>query len=331
MKSLSFRMAQKSVEAGLSALEIYNKPICGYREESFAILMTNAYETLFKAKIIRDNNERINSIYQYENKVRKNGKKSRRLTIKRSRLNNPITISLQDCSKKLLRQNLITKNISDNIEILIEIRNNSIHLFNDNELLRQKVYLICAANIKNFVALVDDWFPRIRISKYNFFVTPLNFSIIPSKKELLRLTEAQRLFSDYIDIMSSTQDKNDKYDAVTRIEVKFVKSDGDNTILVKRAKEGKPLNIEFSEEKIKEIYPNTYKQIVKKIKEKRPDIKQGSIFNKVMRKLKDGEKCCKNRFLNPDNPKSNCQTFYSDDYVELFIEEFDKERNQDEF
>ena len=102
MRSLSFRMAQKSVEAALSALEIYNKPICGYREESFAILMTNAYETLFKAKIISDNKEKINSIYQYENKFRKNGKRSKRLTIKRSRLNNPITISLQNCSTRLL-------------------------------------------------------------------------------------------------------------------------------------------------------------------------------------------------------------------------------------
>ena len=46
-----------------------------------------------------------------------------------------------------------------------------------------------------------------------------------------------------------------------------------------------------------------------------------------MRKLKESEKCCKNRFLNPDNPKSNCQTFYSDDYVDLFIEEYDKEKD----
>ena len=104
MRSLSFRMAQKSIEAALSALEIYNKPICGYREESFSILMTNAYETLFKAKTIKDHNEKIKSIYQYENKFRKNGRKAKRLTIKRSRLNNPITISLQDCTKRLLQQ-----------------------------------------------------------------------------------------------------------------------------------------------------------------------------------------------------------------------------------
>ena len=324
MRSLSFRMAQKSVEAALSALEIYNKPICGYREESFAILMTNAYETLFKAKIISDNKEKINSIYQYENKFRKNGKRSKRLTIKRSRLNNPITISLQNCSTRLLDKNHITKNISNNIEILVEVRNNSIHLFSENELLRQKIYLICAASIKNFVTLVNDWFPSIGIEKYNFFVTPLNFSTLPTQKELARLTDAQKLFSDYIDIMSSTQDKNDRFDAVTKIEVKFVKSSGDDTILVRRAKEGKPLNIEFSEEKIKEIYPYTYKQIVNKIIEKRPDIKRDAYFNMVMKRLKEKEKCCKNRYLNPDNPKSSCQTFYSNDYIDLFIEEYGK-------
>ena len=324
MRSLSFRMTQKAIEAALSALEIYNKPICGYREESFAILMTNAYETLFKAKLISENNEKINSIYQYENKFRKNGKRSKKLTIKRSRLNNPITIGLQDCTKRLLQQNKITKNISNNIEILIEVRNNSIHLFSDNELLRQKIYPICAANIKNFVALVDEWFPKNNISRYNFFVTPLNFSVVPTEKELAKLTDAQKLFSDYIDIMSSTQDKNDRFDAVTKIEVKFVKSSGDDTVLVRRAKEGKPLNIEFSEEKIKEIYPYTYNQIVDKIKEKQPDIKRGKWFNEVMKKLKSKEKCCKNRYLNPDNLKSSCQTFYSNDYIDLFIEEYNK-------
>jgi hypothetical protein len=44
----------KSVGAALSAIEIYNKPDFKYREETFAILMINAWELLLKAKIIKD-------------------------------------------------------------------------------------------------------------------------------------------------------------------------------------------------------------------------------------------------------------------------------------
>ena len=44
MERLSSRLAKKSLNATLSALEIYNKPDSKYREESFCILMINAYE-----------------------------------------------------------------------------------------------------------------------------------------------------------------------------------------------------------------------------------------------------------------------------------------------
>jgi len=41
-------LLDKSVNSMLSAIEIYNKPNFSYREETFAILATNAIELLFK-------------------------------------------------------------------------------------------------------------------------------------------------------------------------------------------------------------------------------------------------------------------------------------------
>ncbi len=43
-------LLDKSVQAAISAIEIYNKPDFKYREESFSILMVNAWELLLKAK-----------------------------------------------------------------------------------------------------------------------------------------------------------------------------------------------------------------------------------------------------------------------------------------
>lgn len=45
-------LLEKSVHAALSAIEIYNKPDFKYREESFYILMVNAWELLLKARIL---------------------------------------------------------------------------------------------------------------------------------------------------------------------------------------------------------------------------------------------------------------------------------------
>lgn len=83
MEKLSYRLAKKSLNATLSALEIYNKPDSKYREESFCILMINAYEILFKAKILSDNEDKIKSLYIYENKKGKKDKVLKQKVIKK--------------------------------------------------------------------------------------------------------------------------------------------------------------------------------------------------------------------------------------------------------
>jgi len=44
----------------LAAIEVYNKPIFEYREETYAILAVNAWELLLKARILQiDNNKTL--------------------------------------------------------------------------------------------------------------------------------------------------------------------------------------------------------------------------------------------------------------------------------
>ena len=42
-KKISNRLLEKSLSAALLGIELYNKPNIEYREESFAILIINAY------------------------------------------------------------------------------------------------------------------------------------------------------------------------------------------------------------------------------------------------------------------------------------------------
>src|SRR5699024_3914805 len=54
MENLSNRLVEKSIEAFLMGLEIYNKPTIKYRIEEFSFFIVNAWELMLKAKMLND-------------------------------------------------------------------------------------------------------------------------------------------------------------------------------------------------------------------------------------------------------------------------------------
>ncbi len=60
--SLSDDILEKSIAAAISSIEVYNKPTFAFREETFSILMTSAWELMLKAKFIKDKGEDFNAI-----------------------------------------------------------------------------------------------------------------------------------------------------------------------------------------------------------------------------------------------------------------------------
>ena len=98
-------LIDKSIGSMLSAIEIYNKPEFKYREETFAILAINSWELLLKARLLKLNNYRVNSIYCY--KPYKND-------VSYSSSNDPINdpINLTERQKMILRMFLEEKNLS---------------------------------------------------------------------------------------------------------------------------------------------------------------------------------------------------------------------------
>jgi hypothetical protein len=47
-------LVEKSIAACCAAIEIYNKPVVPHREETFAILVTAAWELLLKARLVKE-------------------------------------------------------------------------------------------------------------------------------------------------------------------------------------------------------------------------------------------------------------------------------------
>jgi hypothetical protein len=101
MKSRSKELLSRSVAAMVSAIEIYNKPDFLYREETFSVLAINSWELLLKAKYLKENDNKVNSLYVYEHSTKKDGTKSKRKVVKQTRSGNPFTHSLDYLAKKL--------------------------------------------------------------------------------------------------------------------------------------------------------------------------------------------------------------------------------------
>jgi hypothetical protein len=319
MSKLSTKIANKSLDASLSALEIYNKPIFNYREESFAILMINAFELLFKAKIIKDNNDDLKSIYVYYYPKRKNGIQSKQKNIKRNRINEPFTIDINNCMVKL--NILLTKNLVNNINLLIEMRDNSIHLMNNNYI-KNKLYEVSSGSIRNYIKLLNQWFPEINTTKYNFFITPLNFDNSIINYDVADLNTAQKNFINYLGIASALSSDTDQYELFVKVKVKFEKANKDSDLLVKYAQDGKKINLELTEDMFKEMYPFDYEQIIKKIKERQPNIKINPKFNKIKKEMQKNEQSCKARYLDFINKKRTPKIYYNSNFVDAFLEKY---------
>lgn len=323
-KKISNRLLEKSLSAALLAIELYNKPNIEYREESFAILIINAYELLFKAKVVEDTGK-INSIYEYEKKKLIDNTSSKRDYIKKNRIGEPMTKGIISLMNSLKNQKKISSNVIENILMLIEIRDNSIHFINNNnDLMKYKLYTICVATIKNYYHLIEKWFSKFELSKYNFYITPINFSGIDENVEAANLDIAQKNFINYLEMAASGAIKDD-FDICIKTELRFTKVETDEALLLKYAQEGKKVNVELSDEIFKKMYPLTYSEMCVKFK-KKYGLKINNIFNRAKKVLEQNEICCKARYLNP-NKKGICKMFYNGNFIDKLYEQMEKDKN----
>jgi hypothetical protein len=149
MPTLSEEVVEKSIAASIFAIEVYNKPDFKYREETFSVLMTNAWELLLKAKLIKDNGENPASIVEMPD-----GKP------KLNRSGNPMTYGLRYVLDKIYQQpgNALTNPCYENVLLLVEVRDNAIHFINKDLYFSRRIQDIGTASLRNYLSLVGEWF-----------------------------------------------------------------------------------------------------------------------------------------------------------------------------
>ena len=129
----------------LAAVEIYNKTVFEFREESFCVLIVNAWEVLLKARLVSRRGNRVETIFLRDDRGR----------FKRSRhTNSPLTISLE----RALSECDVSPVVRRNIETLYGVRNEITHLGPLHPELRQKIAEFGTASVEIFSALLRRWF-----------------------------------------------------------------------------------------------------------------------------------------------------------------------------
>ena len=311
-------LVEKAIHAALAAIEIYNKPGFRYREESFAILMLNAWELLLKARIVKENNNNIKSIEIWEPRKTKSGAPTKSLFPRKNRAGNPMTISVTQAVRTIsgYASDTIDQYAVENISLLIEVRDNAVHFVNTGKALRKKVQEIGSASLRNFAYAAKTWFGA-DLETYDFALMPVAFETPLGTLKTVFAEDAKGAAGRLAKLLAEQKstfpfDPSKPYNVGVEIDLRFIRKPALDAINVK-VDPGDPnaIPVTLTEEDILKRYPWTYRALLKETKKKIPKLKFNNAFNKVMAACEDDDRYCHVRRLDPRKKGSSKQKFYN--------------------
>jgi len=327
MKSRSRNLAQKSIEAMLAAMEVYNKPSFSYREEAFAILAINAWELLVKARVLQLSGNKLSTILKYERRPKADGSPSEKRYRVKNRSGTHLSIGLFKAIDLLESEygDKIDNSVRKNIELLCEIRDNSIHFVNKGFDLAIQVQKIGTAALRNYLVCMRQWF-AIELTEYNFFLMPLAFFGHESAIQGVSLNSDERKLSEYLtkETMAKPSDKIEQFNVALGVNVKFTKSKSENAELVRVTNDPDATPIRLTEEDIREKYPWDYRILTTRLRKRYVDFKENASYHAIRKPLEGDEKYCKKRFLDPAQKKGIGKCFYNPNIVKEFDKHYTK-------
>jgi hypothetical protein len=252
-------LSEKSIHAAVAAIEIYNKPDFHYREEAFALLITNAWELLLKAKWLLDHGENITSLYEYD----RNPDGSTILRTGRS--GNPITFGLGYLAAKLCEDENsgLEKPCLDNIQALIAVRDTSAHFLNKDLYFGRRILEIGTATLQNYIHLAREWF-QADLSRYNFFLMPLSFYDgfeVVKPASISKYSEQMQRLLEYLDSLQSNQPETNESAGqhfTLRLETRLARTKEDAVMSFRVTDDPKSPEVSIREEDVIKTYSLTY-------------------------------------------------------------------------
>ena len=182
------KLLEKSKEAFILGIEIYNKPTIKYRIEGFSLFICNAWELMLKAYMIKTFGEK--SIYYKDNPNR--------------------TLSLENCIAKIFTNNKDPLRL--NLEKIIELRNTSTHFITEEyEMVYVPLFQSCILNYNEKMNAFHS-IDMTEIIPQNFLSLSVSMKALQESEIITKYPEeiATKLLSvksNIDDLMTNTNEK----------------------------------------------------------------------------------------------------------------------------
>jgi hypothetical protein len=321
MRPRSRLLLDKSLGAMLAAIEIYNKPVFSYREESFAILAVNAWELLLKARLLQLASNKLSALLIYEPRTKIDGTSSDKLYRKKNRAGNFSTIGIFKAIDILANKygEPLGPALKANIESIVEIRDNAVHFVNKDFTFAKTIHEIGTAAVKNYVLSTRQWF-GVDIGAQGMFLMPLAFLSNTRKVDGVGIThEEQQLMSFLSEQKKAPGVSNDRaFDVALTIEVSMKRSKTSEGAKFSISADPDAVAMRVEEKDIRDTHPWSYENLSTRLSLRFTDFKANAKYHQLRKVLESNPKFCKERLLDPGNPSGVKKKFYNPNIAKEF-------------
>jgi hypothetical protein len=323
MDSYSEILVENSINAALASIEIYNKPDFKYREQTFSILNVNAWELLLKAKIVKDAEENIASLYVQ----RSDGE------YKTNRSGNFLTIEVIGALNKLS----LDIPVAENIKALVEIRDTVTHFVYD-EVLEYVVFSLGVASLRNYQKLIREWFDK-GLTEFNFHILPLAFAYDFRTLAMLDLKGKPDAIANLVRMVTQSNEDIDSSGAFHFVcevtaEIRSAKKfqEGADFVTVIDSESSPETAVYVKTQNLHERYPLSYKRLEKRVKKLRANAKPFDIQRVIKQhNLKKNKRYADYVFTNKEHEEryklsgeaGTATSIYNEDAVRFIVENLD--------
>jgi hypothetical protein len=318
--SLSQRFLGRSIAAAIAAIEIYNKPDFEYRDESFALLMVNAWELLLKAKLLAERNNKVTALYVYETRSGKGKSPTKRQYRKLNRAGNPMTMSLFAVVDTLngTSATKVPSEVEKNLRGLVEVRDNATHFITVSPQTSLMVLELGMAAVRNYMLVTKKWF-GYSFADYKFYLMPMTLvtdHTVPVRAINLS-SEARRVIDFVNDLKAGRGEVASDFHITTNVHVQLLRQSGTGVTEVRLSNDPNAIPMKLVED---DVYKSlwTTGELIARMRKKYSDFVQNKTFYEHRDRIVSGGKFVKVRQLDPSNPRSGQKTFYNPNILQEF-------------
>ena len=322
-KSVTKLLLDSSEAALFAGIEIHNKPHISYRYPTSVILIINAWELVLKAYVYK---------YIGRKKIYENGNSGHTISFTKALILTKDHINAG-------RQNKTFPAVYENLMLLNDYRSANVHFYENS--LDPVIFMLISKAVLNYDEFVKKYFKKDITRNDNLIILPVGFKLPFDPVEYLKqdygkahndfvntVVQTVRTLADDgvkenivigFDVYTASQKKIENADLIAAIDQENGSIALTKAIRLTDDPKAPAMRLEQT------LLPLTYQNVRERVKEKRPDIKFGTVFNNVMKRVKQDKKLCQTNYLDPKRKTGGKKDFYAEAAVDTVIKYYDEE------